>query len=369
MCWGKNNRGQLGNGTQDAVAHATPTAVTSIPSSFSVESVDIGALHMCATSTVGDAWCWGAYTNGRLGTTAASDSLTPQRISTLAAGVSTSATAGFNHSCVVLNAAGWCFGSNSSGQLGSDPNTYTQSSTPLSVTFTSAPDMIASGKDVTCAVLTSQALECFGLNDNGQLGESLVTASRHTPQTVGGITTGVVDIALGATHACAVFASGAVKCWGAGSQGQLGNGGTTRQTSAVSVGSLNVAPTTTTSSTSSTSATSSSTSTSTSSSTSTSTTVAPSSSSGQQGVASTPKFIALKRNRFITARALAAHVALTIPKTSQGSMRFTIVRGSKYCTFVGTKVKGIRKGTCSVLVTLIPKRGVRTLRTAKVVVS
>jgi alpha-tubulin suppressor-like RCC1 family protein len=367
MCWGKNNRGQLGNGTQDAVAHATPTAVTSIPSTFSVESIDIGALHMCATSAVGDTWCWGAYTNGRLGTTAASDSLTPQRISTLAAGVATSATAGFNHSCVVLNAAGWCFGSNSSGQLGSDPNTYTQSSTPLSVAFTSAPDMIASGKDVTCAVLISQTLECFGLNDNGQLGESLVTASRYTPQTVGGITTGVVDIALGGTHACAVFASGAVKCWGAGSQGQLGNGGTTRQTSAVAVGSLNIAPTTTTTSSSSTTSTSSTpSSTSTSSS---STTVLSTSPSGQQGVTSTPKFIALKRNRYITARALAKHVALTIPKTSQGTMRFTIVRGSKYCAFVGTKVKGIRKGTCSVLVTLIPKRGVRTLRTAKVVVS
>jgi hypothetical protein len=62
-------------------------------------------------------------------------------------------------------------------------------------------------------------------------------------------------------------------------------------------------------------------------------------------------------------------VSLTIPKTSQGSMRFTIVRGSRYCTFVGTQVKGIRKGTCSVLVTRIPKRGPRTLKTAKIVVS
>jgi hypothetical protein len=86
-------------------------------------------------------------------------------------------------------------------------------------------------------------------------------------------------------------------------------------------------------------------------------------------VASKPKYLKLNRNRYITARTLAQHVELTIPKTSKGSMRFTIVRGLKYCKFVGTKVKGIKKGTCSVLVTLIPKRGKRTLRTAKVVVS
>jgi alpha-tubulin suppressor-like RCC1 family protein len=245
MCWGKNNRGQLGNGTQDASAHATPTAVTSIPSSLSIESLDIGALHVCATSTASETWCWGAYNNGRLGTTAASDSLTPQRLSTLPAGLSTSAAAGFNHSCVVQSASAWCFGSNSFGQLGSDANTYTESSTPLSVTFSATADLVAVGKDFTCAVLVSQALECFGTNDNGQLGETLVTAARHTPQSVGGITTGVVDVALGATHACAVFTTGAVKCWGAGSQGQLGYGGALRQTSAVAVGSLDISPTTT----------------------------------------------------------------------------------------------------------------------------
>jgi hypothetical protein len=50
-------------------------------------------------------------------------------------------------------------------------------------------------------------------------------------------------------------------------------------------------------------------------------------------------------------------------------MRLTIVRGLQNCSFVGTKVRGIKKGTCSVLVTLIPKRGPRVLRTAKVVVS
>jgi hypothetical protein len=77
----------------------------------------------------------------------------------------------------------------------------------------------------------------------------------------------------------------------------------------------------------------------------------------------------VKRNRYLTARAIASHVSLTIPKTSQGSMRLTIVRGLQNCSFVGTKVRGMKKGTCSVLVTLVPKRGPQVLRTAKIVVS
>lgn len=363
MCWGKNNRGQRGNGAAEANTPVTPTEVVSIPSSFMVESLSIGSAHACATSTTGDAWCWGAYNNSRLGNSGGSDVLTPQSITALTA--SQSAAAGFNHSCVVQSGTTWCFGANANGQLGSDPGVVMESSTPLSASFSSAVDMVAVGKEYSCALLSNGTVKCFGLNDDGQLGTSTSISTRHTPDVVAGLSGTVVDITLGTAHACAVLSTGAVKCWGAGSYGRLGNGGTTRQASAVSVGSLNIANTTTTSSTSSTSSSSSS-----SSSSTTSTTTAPVNAVlPQQQAKQPPRYLTLKRNKFITARAIAAHVSLAIPKTSKGTMRLTIVKGSQSCVFVGTRVKGVRKGTCSVLVTLIPKRGARTLRVAKLVVT
>jgi len=371
MCWGRNSRGQLGNGSQVSTGgNATPSAVVSIPTSFAVSSIEVGAVHTCAVSTVGETWCWGAFDNGRLGTTAASDVLTPSRVPVFGGGSASSAATGLAHSCVAASTRTWCFGSNTFGQLGSDPNSVSESSTPVSVTFSSSVDMVATGREFTCALLASQTVECFGHNDNGQLGHSMSVTSRYSPQSVTGLSSGVVDIALGAKHACAAFVNGSVKCWGGGDSGRLGNGSTLSQTSAVTVGSLNVAPTTTTSSTTADTITSTSSSTSTLvTTTSTSVPTTHSISAGQQNRSSAPSYLTVKRNRYLTARAIASHVSLTIPKTSQGSMRLTIVRGLQNCSFVGTKVRGMKKGTCSVLVTLVPKRGPQVLRTAKIVVS
>ena len=368
-CWGRNNRGQLGKGSASALAQATPTAVTSIPSQFIVSSLDVGALHACATSTVGDSWCWGAFDNGRLGTNGSSDVFTPQRISTLASGLSADVAAGFDHTCAVVGASVWCFGRNNNGQLGIDPAVTSEGFPPSAVQLSANARSVHVGTGFSCVVLVTNTVECFGLNDNGQLGDTTMNSPRYMSAGVSGLSANIVDVAIGASHACAVTDAGAVKCWGLNSLGQLGDSTQTRRLAAVTIASLTVSPTTTTTTTTSTS--SSSTSSSSSTTSSTSTTVAPTTTtpSNQQPSSVAARVLRVKRNRFITARAIAAHVSLTIPKTSQGSMRFTIVRGSRYCTFVGTRVKGIRKGTCSVLVTRIPKRGTRTLKTAKIVVS
>lgn len=363
-CWGRNNRGQLGKGSASALAQATPTVVTSIPSQFIVSSLDVGALHTCATSTSGDTWCWGAFDNGRLGTNGSSDVFTPQRISTLASGMSADVAAGFDHTCAVIGTAVWCFGRNNNGQLGVDPSVTTEGFPPSAVQLSANARSVHVGTGFSCVVLVTNAVECFGINDNGQLGDATMNSPRYTPAGVSGLSANIVDVAIGASHACAATDAGAVKCWGLNALGQLGDSTQTRRLAAVTIASLTVSPTTTTTTTTSTSSSSTS-------SSSTSTTVAPATttSSNQQPSSVAARVLRVKRNRFITARAIAAHVSLTIPKTSQGSMRFTIVRGSRYCTFVGTRVKGIRKGTCSVLVTRIPKRGTRTLKTAKIVVS
>ncbi len=62
---------------------------------------------------------------------------------------------------------------------------------------------------------------------------ALVVASCYTPPTGSGGTTtttvplaNVVEIDAGTTHTCALIDDGTVRCWGLGSNGQLGNGDT-----------------------------------------------------------------------------------------------------------------------------------------------
>ncbi len=368
QCWGRNNRGQLGNGTKDSLAHPAPSDVSSIPADFTVASLDVGALHACAVNTAGDAWCWGAYDNGRLGTNVASDVLTPQRISSLTAGTTSAISAGLAHTCAVAATTMHCFGVNTYGQLGSDATATPSSSSPLTVALSANATVVVTGSEFSCALLSTQAVHCFGRNSAHQLGDG-TTTSRHSAQAVSGVTTGAVDVVAGHEHACAALANGLLMCWGANTSGQLGNNSVNNASSAVQVGLLSVSPTTTTTSTS------------TSTTTSTTTTTLPVNNNANRAPTVTsvvtsstssttvvPRSLRVKRNKSLTARTIASHVSLQIPKTSKGTMRLSIVSGTRNCRFVGTQVRGVRKGTCNVLVTLIPKRGKRVLKTAKIVV-
>ncbi len=77
----------------------------------------------------------------------------------------------------------------------------------------------------TCAVTTSGAAKCWGSGSFGQLGNG-ATRDSHTPVDVSGMSSGVLAIAAGRYHTCAVTTSGAAKCWGHGNSGKLGKGKT-----------------------------------------------------------------------------------------------------------------------------------------------
>jgi alpha-tubulin suppressor-like RCC1 family protein len=71
-CWGFNDGGQLGNGSTDRVAHATPEAVTG---GLAFQSVSTGLFHSCGLTTDGAAYCWGWNNLGQLGSNGTSDKL------------------------------------------------------------------------------------------------------------------------------------------------------------------------------------------------------------------------------------------------------------------------------------------------------
>ena len=89
---------------------------------------------------------------------------------------------------------------------------------------------IAAGGDHTCALLDTGAVRCWGFGSDGRLGYGNTDniGENETPASVGDVDVGgtVLQIAAGGSHTCALLVGGAVRCWGVGSDGRLGYGNT-----------------------------------------------------------------------------------------------------------------------------------------------
>ncbi len=104
---------------------------------------------------------------------------------------------------------------------------------------------IDGGHDHTCAVLEDGGVQCWGSNTSGQLGDGTldssatpvdVCAAGSGPACAGGSRLeGIVDVAAGFAHTCALTDEGGVLCWGAGDAGQLGDGTTNSHSNPASV--------------------------------------------------------------------------------------------------------------------------------------
>jgi len=87
---------------------------------------------------------------------------------------------------------------------------------------------IDAGYDLSCGRTTTGQVRCWGENDIGQLGQGdrnprtfAVTVKNAAGN---GPLTGVVQVAVGDDHACALLTSGEVRCWGDNSDFELGSG-------------------------------------------------------------------------------------------------------------------------------------------------
>ena len=103
---------------------------------------------------------------------------------------------------------------------------------------------ISLGYSHSCAVLTDGSAKCWGSGSDGRLGRGGSTSSSFwsgsTPVLVSGIAT-VTSLALGDFHSCAVLTDGSAKCWGKNTDGQLGDGTTTSSSTPVSVSGISTA--------------------------------------------------------------------------------------------------------------------------------
>ncbi|MFZ4720525.1 MAG: fibronectin type III domain-containing protein [Ilumatobacteraceae bacterium] len=232
-CWGSNTKGQLGNGT--LVASTAPVVASGLTG---VTQISSGDLYNCAV-TGGKVKCWGDGATGQLGNGSLTTKSTPTFVTTAGTTALTGVTkvaTGTGFACALLtpgvNGTVRCWGLNSSGQLGD--GTTTLRTRPVAVkanatTVLKGVTNIAAGGATACAQLTTGAVRCWGLNTSGQLGNNtLVNAKLPVAVTgINGVALKATSIAVGANFACARLTTGAVRCWGNNASGQLGNNTTT----------------------------------------------------------------------------------------------------------------------------------------------
>lgn len=206
----------------------------------------------CALLTNSRVFCWGFNDLGQLGDGKTKNSSRPVAVTGIGGkgvltGVASVVSDAFGYGseyCAVLRAGGVdCWGANQDGQLGN--GTTKTSHTPVAVKGVNGSGLLTGVKQVQaeiygfCAALAAGGAVCWGLNENGQLGDNSLTG----PHTCGAIespcsTTPVVVVSTSGTGAlgqvaslsgagetmCALITTGGVDCWGYGPNGQLGNG-------------------------------------------------------------------------------------------------------------------------------------------------
>ncbi|MCC5612420.1 hypothetical protein LC612_38375 [Nostoc sp. CHAB 5834] len=109
----------------------------------------------------------------------------------------------------------YCWGLDSNGQLGNGPGG--SSNTPvLSSGMTGSYSTVSASDGTTCAGSVSGAVRCWGNGQQGRLGNG-GTSSSQAPVVVSGLSHSVAGLSVGPTSACATDASLRITCWGANS--------------------------------------------------------------------------------------------------------------------------------------------------------
>jgi len=223
-----------------------------------VVDVALGRRFICAAKYDGTVWCSGANDQGQLGNGAVS--ATPRAIpAQVRDGNGQPLTdvvdvgAGYDFACAVKNDGSvWCWGANSRGQLGDGVNVPIPPPPPMppppppppvpwavQVIMTNDQKLtgaaeVAGGDDWACARMHSGAVNCWGFNASGRLGDGTTDYARSKAAPVKNLA-GVAEIGLGGDHSCARTTANNILCWGNGAGGRLFDNGTMARTTPVMV--------------------------------------------------------------------------------------------------------------------------------------
>jgi serine/threonine-protein kinase len=197
------------------------TTVQSVPTPVALAQpatqLAVGHQHACVLLPDATIWCWGRNDRGQLGNGATGNSATPVKAALEGA---SAIAAGRRHTCAIKEGTLYCWGQGAEGQLGD--GTMNDSLIPKQVPGLSQVTHVAGGGWYTCAIAGGGAY-CWGDNTRGQVGNGQSGANVLSPAVVQGLHGDVLDLDVGTQVSCARDDVG-VECWGANTRGQLGQG-------------------------------------------------------------------------------------------------------------------------------------------------
>lgn len=243
-CWGNGVSGRLGYGNTASIGdNETPAAAGPVDIGAGRRAVAIAAgdFHTCAIRDDGALVCWGFGEGGQLGrggTADIGDNETPGQAGPvpLNGRAARAVSGGKGHTCVVLDdGTARCWGFGADGRLGYGSNgniTSAASAPPIALGAGRTAVAITAGEAHTCAILDTGAVRCWGFGGNGRLGQGSIDSigddAGETPASVPPVALGAGrtarTITVGFSHSCALLDDGTLRCWGFGGSGRLGYG-------------------------------------------------------------------------------------------------------------------------------------------------
>jgi regulator of chromosome condensation RCC1 len=249
-CWGKNNMGQLGDGTTSD--SNIPVKVRSIGDMKYGKIIDIFTAqhHSCVLTQLGSnkkVYCWGSNENGQLGNGSSgvgNYSSVPVEVGGTLAGKDVTSIGGTGDvSCAIVSGKIYCWGRNNMGQLGfGNPGNPGFRATPVQINsgghnrlpsnyFATKLATGGSRSQTMCTITTEKRAYCWGLARFGQMGIGPISGNHYSYATRVKDLENVTDISQDGytwasdhayvSHTCAI-ASGRVYCWGGAGRGQSG---------------------------------------------------------------------------------------------------------------------------------------------------
>jgi alpha-tubulin suppressor-like RCC1 family protein len=247
-CAGSN----VGDGTTNT--YNVPTKATLPSGVTALGNPSVGSYVACAVATAGTntgkLYCWGLNGSGAVGDGSTTNRTVPTA-ATMPAGVSAFSTvsSGYTHTCAIASAGSntgkiYCWGDNTSGQLGD--NTTTQRNVPTLITMPSgvtAFSQVSASDNLTCALASAGTnagrVYCWGVNVYGGLGDNTKTTRKVPTLTTlpsgvsafGSVASSGGGSGFGFSHSCAIASAGAnagkVYCWGVNAYAGIGDNTTT----------------------------------------------------------------------------------------------------------------------------------------------
>lgn len=228
-CWGSNASGELGNGTNTQSITATQVQIANVADFDLAQSHSLVSQNRaCAVTFDGQVHCWG---NNYLANGTVGNSTTPQPVpgatNMLRISISTLSSCGISNAKTVL-----CWGYRPYLGTGNQQATYVVS--PVSLPTLTNIEEIAVAYNSGCAIRNDGALFCWGYNQHfassgqiptGHLGQISTINVLSSPTLVGNVT-GATRVDMSTEHTCVGLTNGALQCFGYNALGGLGNNST-----------------------------------------------------------------------------------------------------------------------------------------------